>query len=94
MPTTRRPYFDPATRAQVIALKVYGATNQEITQQTGIQARAANYIYDRAIQRGFDPKAEHPIIQSVHVENAPRGRPSKQTDEIKETILNKVYHYY
>ncbi|KAF2191465.1 hypothetical protein K469DRAFT_371863 [Zopfia rhizophila CBS 207.26] len=67
---------DSATRAQVVALKVFGASNEDIEQQTGIKARTVNSIYDRAIQRGFNPYAEHPIVYNIHVEDAPRsGRP-------------------
>ena len=80
-----------ATRAQVITLKALGIPNKEIYQRTGIKPRTVNDIYDRAIQRGFDPNAEQSVIRDIHVQTAPRpGRPSKQTEEIKEDILNKV----
>jgi len=81
---------DMATRAQVITLKAIGFPNKEIQQYTGIKPRTINSIYDRAIKRGFDPNAKPPIIRDTHVQTGYRsGRPSKQTEEIKEDILNK-----
>src|SRR5437667_462545 len=82
---------DSATKAQAITLKILGATYEQIQQQTGIPRRAVLDIYARAIERGFDPKAEHPIIRDIYVENASRsGRPSKQTENKKLEILSKV----
>jgi len=83
--------YDLATRAQAITLKLFGATYEQIQQQTGIQRRTLLQIYARAIERGFDPKAEHPIIRDIHVQDASRsGCPSKQTEAKKENILSKV----
>jgi len=85
------PPHDMATRAQVVTLKALGLKNSEIERQTGIKTRTINSIYDRAIQRGFDPNAEQRVVHDNHVQNASRpGRPSKQTEDIKEDILNKV----
>jgi len=87
-----RADFDIATRAQVVTLKALNFTNQQITQQTGIQSRAINYIYDREIQRGFDPNATLLIIYDTHVQTISHsGRPSKQTEEVKEKVLNKIW---
>jgi len=86
------PYtsHDMATRAQVVTLKALGLKNSEIERQTGIQPRTINYIYDQAIQRGFNPNAEQQVVRNNHVQTASRsGRPSKQTEDIKEDILNK-----
>jgi len=58
-----RSAHDSATRAQVIAPKVFGATNEQIEQQTVIKSRTISAIYDGAIQRCFDPKAEHPRLK-------------------------------
>ncbi len=42
-------------------------------------------IYALAVERDFDPKAEHPIIRDIHVQDASRsGRASKQTEKKKE----------
>ena len=59
--------FDLATRAQALTLKVFGASNQDIEAKTGIKQRTLAYIYDRAIERGFNPDAEHPIIRDHHL---------------------------
>jgi len=84
-------FHDAATRAQAITLKMIGATYEQIEQQTGISRRTVLRIYAKAIERGFDPKAEPPIIRDIHVQDAPRsGRPSKQTEAKKEEILNKI----
>ena len=82
---------DMATRAQVIALKALSIPNKEINRQTGVGLQTINTIYDRAIERGFDPNAEQPVIRDTHIQTAPQsGRPSKQTEEIKREILDKV----
>ncbi len=84
-------HYDLATRAQAITLKIFGATYKQIQQQTGIQRRTLLQIYTRAVERGFDPKAEHSIIRDIYVQDAPHSdRPSKQTEDKKEKILNKV----
>jgi hypothetical protein len=76
---------------EVITLKAIGFPNKEIRQDTSIKPRTINSIYDRAIKRGFDPNAEQPIIRDTHVQTGYRsGRLAKQTEEIKENILNKV----
>ena len=68
--------YDLATRAQALALKCTGASNYFIQQQTGIPSRTINSIFDRAIERGFNPGTRPSIILNCHVEDAPRpGRP-------------------
>ena len=82
---------DLATRAQVIALKVIDASNQQIEQQTDVKERTIISIYNWAIQWDFDSKAEQPVICDIHVEDAPRsGHSSKQTDENKDQVLSKI----
>ena len=84
------PYYDTATRAQVVAFKSLGLSNQEIEQRTGVKKRTIHSIYNRAIKRGFDLNAEYPTILNTHVEDAPKsGRPSIQ-EKKKDEVLNKV----
>lgn len=81
--------YDIATKAQAMTLKVFGASNQEIENITGIKQRTMAYIYDRAVQRGFDPNAEHPTLRDYHFAEAPRsGRPRK--DESKGDVDGKA----
>ena len=40
--------YDTAQRAAALALKVYGASNEEIERQTGVKTRALNYIFKKA----------------------------------------------
>ncbi|KAJ9129430.1 hypothetical protein NKR23_g12534, partial [Pleurostoma richardsiae] len=68
------PFYDLATRAQVLALKCVGATNPTIQEQTGVPSRTINRIFDRAIDRGFDPMTQPCVILNRHVEDAPRWR--------------------
>lgn len=83
--------YDIATKAQAMTLKVLGASNQEIENLTGIKQRTMAYIYDRAVQRGFDPNAEHPTLRDYHFEEAPRsGRPRKQDNKPEERVVEEV----
>ena len=52
-----------------------------------------NYIYARAIARGFDPNQRPMVIKNCYVEDAPRnGRPTKRTQEMKKAAIAKVLH--
>ena len=84
---------DPALRATVLALKAsaVGKTTSQITSITGLSKRTINDIFARAVQRGFDPNSVPLDIRSEHVEDARRtGRPTKQTEDIKTIIIDKV----
>ncbi|KAI0548013.1 hypothetical protein F4679DRAFT_585944 [Xylaria curta] len=73
--------YEPATRAQALALKLGGRhSNEEIKRITGMSAVAVNRMVDRALERGLDLK--NPLILDHHVANgAKSGRPSKQKSE-------------
>ena len=43
------PYYDSATRAQVLAYKILGLSNADIKARTSIKPRTVNYILDRAV---------------------------------------------
>ncbi|KAL2262698.1 hypothetical protein VTK26DRAFT_405 [Humicola hyalothermophila] len=83
-------YYDIATRAQALTLKLLlHADNATVERLTGLKSRTVNSIVDKALERGFDPETS-PIILDKYVNDAPKsGRPSKQTDEVKETALKK-----
>ncbi|RYC54361.1 hypothetical protein CHU98_g11851 [Xylaria longipes] len=83
------PPYEPATRAQALALKISGHLNKEIQRITGITISSINRILSRAIERGLD--LNKPVILDIHVADAPRsGRPSKQTEEVQNQVLIKV----
>ena len=82
--------YDLATRAQIVALRAYGISAAEIRNITQISERTIRDIYRRAIDRGFDPRSS-PLVLNTHVDDASRpGRPSKQTEDTKNLILEKV----
>jgi transposase len=87
------PNTDIATRALVVTLKspIVGQSTNAIAEKTGLSTRTINLIYARAIQRGFDPNILPLIIKNQFLEDAPRsGRPTKQTEEMKQSIAAKV----
>jgi transposase len=83
------PPHDIATRAQALALKLVGVSNQDIQRLTGIHPRTVHNIMDRAIERGLD--LNHPIILEIHVRDGPRtGRPKKRDKQPRERSTNAV----
>ena len=83
--------YDSATRAQIVALRAYGISAADIAKTTQISERTIRDIYRRAVDRGFNPKSSPPLVLNTHVDDASRlGRPSKQTEDTKNAILEKV----
>ena len=82
------PSYDNATRAQALALKLYGVSNPEIESITGIQPATLHALYKKALGRGLNP-AESKRILDYYVEDSKRsGRPTKQiTENIQDVIL-------
>lgn len=86
---------DIATRAFVVTLKspCSGKTTAQVSDITGLPKNTINYIYARAIARGFDPNQRPMVIKNCYVEDAPRnGRPTKRTQEMKKAAIAKVLH--
>ncbi|KAK3903422.1 hypothetical protein C8A05DRAFT_14611 [Staphylotrichum tortipilum] len=75
-------YYDLATRAQAVTLKlIVRLENSQIEAITGLKPRTVNKICDRAIERGFDPQRVPTLVLDEHVRDMPKtGRPSKQAD--------------
>ena len=74
-----------------MALRAYGILATKIKKITQISERTIRDIYRRAINRGFNPKSSPPLVLNTHVDDASRlGRPSKQTKDVKNAILEKV----
>ena len=78
---------DIATRACVVSLKApcNGKSTAEVAAITGLAHNTINYIYARAVARGFNPNKPPLIIRNCYLEYAPRsGRPTKRTKKRKE----------
>ena len=87
------PNTDPYTRTLIVALKSpsVGKSTSQISELTDVHPRTVNRIYSRAIEAGFEPNVLPLKILPEHVQDAPRsGRPSKQTDKVKEQIIQQV----
>ena len=79
-----------ATRAQALAMKAMGATLEHIQSVTLIKRRALQYLFKKAINRGWNPTT-NPLIIDGYVVDGPRpGRKPKVTREFEQRILKKV----
>jgi hypothetical protein len=86
--------IDSYTRAIIVYLKspYGGKTTPEIAGQLEILPRTINKIYAKAIEYGFDPNSKPFYLKTEHVQDAPcSGRPSKQTPENIQAIVQKVH---
>jgi transposase len=87
------PNTDIVTRSSVVSLKspCNGKTTNEVAEITGLSVNQVNRIYNRAIQRRFDPNIRPLLLRNEYLEDAPRsGRPTKQTEEVKDLIISKL----
>jgi hypothetical protein len=70
---------------------VFGIEPRYISDWTGIPTETVKAIYNRAIERGFDPSKRPFTLIDAYVADASRsGRPKKQTSELETTVLAKV----
>ncbi|KAJ5765986.1 uncharacterized protein N7511_003602 [Penicillium nucicola] len=84
------PTSEISQRAAIVALKATGKSPSEICVITGTSARTVNSIYTRAISRGFNPNVRPLELHDSYFIDAVRsGRPTKQTDELRDNILVK-----
>lgn len=60
---------DVATRAQAITLQMTGASYGVIQQQTGLDFETVDSVLRRAIERGFNPQAEKPVILDRYLQD-------------------------
>ncbi|KAJ2903171.1 hypothetical protein MKZ38_010303 [Zalerion maritima] len=76
--TTTRKKIDLGTRAQAVSLMAWGVAPVEIRDRLKISTSMIYSYYDRAVARGFDPRAEVPVLLLEHVQDSGRtGRPRK-----------------
>ena len=68
-----------------------GKTSTEAGELFNLPTSTINRIYNRAIERGFDPDQRPLQIFDSQLADASRsGRPSKRTEEVKAKVVNKV----
>lgn len=81
------PYFDLATRAQVVALRSFGASTKQVEEITGVKERAQRKMITRAKERGYQPGS---AVLDEHVKDAPKaGAPRKRTASLKRRCFRK-----
>lgn len=84
---------DIYTRTCVITLKSppIGKTTSQVSYLTGVNPRTVDRIYSRAIAAGFEPNDLPLKILPHHVQDSARsGRLLKQTQEVKEEVIQHV----
>jgi hypothetical protein len=87
------PNTDIYTCTCVITLKSppIGKTTSQVSYLTGVNPRTVDRIYSRAIAAGFEPNDLPLKILPHHVQDSARsGRPLKQTQEVKEEVIQHV----
>ncbi|KAF2827146.1 hypothetical protein CC86DRAFT_264895, partial [Ophiobolus disseminans] len=89
------PNTDLCTRSCIVTLKSpsVGKSTSQISELTGVNPHTIDRIYSRTISAGFEPNVLPLKILPHHVQDASRsGRPVKQTQEVKEEIIQHVRH--
>ncbi|KAF2279115.1 uncharacterized protein EI97DRAFT_372182, partial [Westerdykella ornata] len=82
------PYYDLATRAQVIALRSFGTSIKQVEEITGVKERTQRKIITRAKEHGYQPNS---VVLDDHVKDAPKaGAPRKRSASFEEALLQKV----
>lgn len=80
-----------AVRAQIVALKQFGASNRQISEITTISERQIYRFWKKAIDRGYDPVNGSKALKDEYLSDEPRsGRPKKATLEATSEILTEV----
>jgi hypothetical protein len=84
--------YDVATRTAAIMMSVFGMEPRYISDWTGIPTETVKTIYNRAIERGFDPSKRPFTLVDAYVADATRsGRPKKQTPALETAVVAKVW---
>ena len=84
MPT----YYDDATRAQVVALRAFGATHKDVATITNIQEHTQTKMLRKAKDRGFIPGG---VLLDKHIKDAPKsGAPRKMTPAFNDKVAKQV----
>lgn len=81
-------YHDASTRAQVVALRDFGATAKEVAARTGVEERSQRRMLHTAKERGFVSGGK---VLNSHVEDGKKsGAPLKRTPSFTEEVVAKV----
>ena len=80
-----------AIRAQILALKQFGATNIQIADITAVSVRQIRRFWAKALERGYNPTTGSKALNDEYLPDDRRsGRPIEATPEAKEALLNQV----
>ena len=83
-------FYQLATRAQALAMKAMGATLEHIQKITQIKRRSLQYLFKKALNRGWHPTT-NPLILDGYIIDAPCTGPKvKVTRLFEQRILKKV----
>ena len=85
----RSKRIEPATRAAVVTLKVLKFSSRQIFSLTHVCESTQRSIWDKALDRGFDP-SQCRILDKHVADGARSGRPKKDTKEVREALLKKI----
>lgn len=82
---------DISKRSVVVTSKATGASSIAIAEIVGLSKRTVDRIWERDIEKGFNPDLSSWNISDNMLADAPRsGRPKKQSLELKDRVLSKV----
>jgi hypothetical protein len=85
-----RTLYNIATRAQVLCIKISGATNTDIKAVTGMSETRIKSLVKIARERGFDETKDRRIL-NIYLKDGDRlGRPKKRTSAKIEQVLNLI----
>jgi transposase len=82
-------HIDISTKAQALSLKLYGATNAEIFEATGIPQSTVSRILSKAKIRGFNPE-ESKLIKDEYLVDAERSGRPKKVDKSMKAVISRV----
>ena len=74
-----RTSYDITTRAQVLGMKISGATNADIKAVTGMSETHIKNLVKIARERGFDEAKDRRILDIYLKDRDRSGRPKKRT---------------
>ncbi|KAL9096017.1 MAG: hypothetical protein Q9165_001539 [Trypethelium subeluteriae] len=77
--------YDISQRSLVVGLRAIGYSATQVSFYTGISARTATNIFNKACSRGFDPTSRPLDIKDEYLKDAPKsGRPRKDGSNVKK----------
>jgi hypothetical protein len=86
---TSIPRHSIGARIQAITLLELGIPHWDIKAKTGVSKSQLYKLQNKAINRGWDPKRSS-IVEVYHVEDTPRSRRPKVSQDVVDLILKTV----